>query len=336
MGKCDEFYDRHERRLEYCFEKLAGFISQYPKCVMSVCIAINLLLLLGFLRFSTEDDVEVLYTPSGSQAYEDRTFLQNTYSDPTVGNFESYQLTTFGRYVDILIISKNKSNIMNQRYLDEINNINRFIQDEVVHHEKDGSTYKFSDLCAMGIRGCYIQGGFVLDRNFQTQFISNNVSYPLFNSFFISPTFANARIQNNKLIYTSGVKLRYYLRQNISMSKNWENTFLNQIQNLHTNHTDIAYSNSDSLGTELNKATNNDIKFFSLTFTLMMTYACLASTSSWLKCNSIANRMNLGYAGVITPVLGIGSALGFGSLCGFKFTNIVGVMPFLIIGKYIK
>ncbi|XP_065943155.1 patched domain-containing protein 3-like [Magallana gigas] len=64
----------------------------------------------------------------------------------------------------------------------------------------------------------------------------------------------------------------------------------------------------------------------------MMTYACLASASSWVKCNNIANRINLGIAGVITPVLGIGAALGLVSGIGVKFTNIVGVMPFLIIG----
>lgn len=105
----------------------------------------------------------------------------------------------------------------------------------------------------------------------------------MFNSFYISPTIANARIQNNKLASTTGVKLKYYLRQNKSMSKTWENAFINQNLNLHTNDTDVAYSTSDSLEGELNKATNNDtcIKFFSLTFTLLMTYACLASTSSW-------------------------------------------------------
>ena len=65
------------------------------------------------------------------------------------------------------------------------------------------------------------------------------------------------------------------------MSKTWENAFINQNLNLHTNDTGVAYSTSDSLEGELNKATNNDIKFFSLTFTLLMTYACLASTSSW-------------------------------------------------------
>lgn len=47
---------------------------------------------------------------------------------------------------------------MNQQNLDEINNINRFIQDSVVHYHEDGSTHKLGDICAIGINGCYIQG----------------------------------------------------------------------------------------------------------------------------------------------------------------------------------
>ena len=334
MGRCAECYERYEKFTERCFEKLGSFISKHPKLIMSICITGNLLLLIGFVNLSTEDDVEILYTPSNSQAHKDRTFLQDLYPDPTTANFESYQLLTFGRYVDVLIISKNKGNIMSQRYVDEIKHIDRFIQDSIVLYTADGSNFKYSDLCALGTTGCHILGGVIFETDFQNQFISNNMTYPFFNSELISPLFGKAHRQNGYLTSTIGVKLRYYLRQNTTLSESWEKSFLNQILNLKTNITDIAYSNSDSLGIELNKATNNDIKYFSLTFTLMMTYACLASASSWLKCNNIANRMNLGIAGVITPILGIGSALGFVSGIGVKFTSIVGVMPFLIIGKW--
>nr|XP_022333664.1 patched domain-containing protein 3-like isoform X2 [Crassostrea virginica] len=332
MGKCENFYGKYEKFTESCFEKLGQFISKHPKLIMSICIIANLLCLIGFVNISTEDDVEILYTPSESQAYQDRTFLQDLYPDPTTANFESYQLLTFGRYVDVLILSKNKGNIMSQQYVDEINHVDRFIQDSILLYETDGSTLKYSDLCALGPTGCHILGGVVLGTAFQNQFVLNNLTYPFFNSESISPLFGKTQSQNGYMTFTIGVKLRYYLRQNTSKSESWEKSFLNQISNLKTNITDIAYSNSNSLGTELNKATTNDIKYFSLTFTLMMTYACLASASSWLKCNNVANRMNLGFAGVITPILGIGSALGFVSGIGVKFTSIVGVMPFLIIG----
>lgn len=331
MEKLQKCYERYEGFFETRFEKLGSFISKYPKSVMSICVVVNSLFLIGLLNLSTENDVEVLYTPSNSQAYKDREFLKNVYSDPTTSNFESYQLQTFGRYVDIIIISKNNSNIMNQQHIDEINNINQFIQNSIVVYETDGTTYRFADVCALSSSGCSVLGRIVLDSEFQRQFIQRNVSFPMHNSQLLSPIFANAKSHMEKLASTIGVKLRYYLRQNSSLSKTWENAYLNQITYLKTNLTDVAYANSESLETELNKATGSDITFFSLTFTLMMTYACLASASPLPKGNNIANRANLGIAGVITPVLGIGAAFGFVSGIGVKFTNIVGVMPFLII-----
>lgn len=331
MEKLQKCCERYEGFFKTRFEKLGSFISKYPKSVMSTCVVVNSLFLIGLLNFSTENDVEMMYTPSNSQAYNDRELLRNVYSDPTTSNFESYQLQNFGRYVDIIIISKNNSNIMNQQHIDEINKINQFIQNSIVVNETDGTTYRFADVCALSSSGCSVLGGVVLDSEFQRQLIQRNVSYPMHNSQLLSPIFANAKSHMEKLAFTIGVKLRYYLRQNSSLSKTWENAYLNQITYLKTNFTDIAYANSESLETELNKDTSSDITFFSLTFTLMMTYACLASASPLPKCNNIANRANLGIAGVITPVLGIGAALGFVSGIGIKFTNIVGVMPFLII-----
>lgn len=43
----------------------------------------------------------------------------------------------------------------------------------------------------------------------------------------------------------------------------------------------------------------------------------------------------LGLAGVLTPILAIGSSIGFVSAIGSKFTSMVGVMPFLVIGMNI-
>ena len=108
-----------------------------------------------------------------------------------------------------------------------------------------------------------------------------------------------------------------------------------RITDIKLNETEIAYSTSESLERELEKNTNGDIHLFAVTFTLMLTYASLASASSFLSCNNIANRVMLGFAGVLTPVLAIGSAIGFVSAIGVKFTSIVGVMPFLVVGNFL-
>lgn len=58
-----------------------------------------------------------------------------------------------------MMISKNKSDIMNQRYVDEINNINQYIQNLVVVYETDGTAYKFANVCALSSSGCSVLGG---------------------------------------------------------------------------------------------------------------------------------------------------------------------------------
>ncbi|CAC5415526.1 unnamed protein product [Mytilus coruscus] len=48
--------------------------------------------------------------------------------------------------------------------------------------------------------------------------------------------------------------------------------------------------------------------------------------------NCVANRYNLGFAGILGTGLAIVGSFGLVSLCGAKFVDIVGAMPFLILG----
>ncbi|KAJ8315418.1 hypothetical protein KUTeg_007568 [Tegillarca granosa] len=130
------------------------------------------------------------------------------------------------------------------------------------------------------------------------------------------------------------VKLRYNLNQNTtqaqSRSRLWENAFLKAIESLKSNSTNIIYATSGSLNQELNKNTQGDIIYFSLTFTLMITYASLATIGG----DCVSDRSHIGRAGVLATVLAILGSFGLVSACGVKFVNIVGVMPFLVIGEY--
>jgi predicted RND superfamily exporter protein len=319
--------------IDSAFGKLGSFISNHPVKIMIVCIVVNLLLAIGIINIESDNDVERLYTPMNSQSIQDRTLIRSLYADPTNSNFRSYQLADFGLYGDVMIISRNKSSIMDQAYVEEINNINNIIQSTITVSDAFGKIYTYGDLAAGSNVNEGIGGSVLLLDTFQDNFIISNVTYPLYGNSIVSPYLAQAVFANGMLTSTIGVKLRYYLGQNESvaeLSRKWETAFVSKLENLQTNLTDIAYVTSDSLGSELGKNTNGDIKFFSVTLTLMMTYASVALLTT--NCNNVANRMNLGYAGVIAPVLAIASAFGFVSAIGVEFTNIVGVMPFLVVG----
>lgn len=332
VTKC---YTKWEAFLENIFGKLGSMISRRPKIIMTICIFSNIALALGLLNIQVNNDVEDLYTPMGSKALKDRIAVQRLFGTLTNGFFQTYQLSDFGRYGVIIIISKNKSNIMEQGYLNEINALDNIIRTLVVVRDSDGVQYHYGDICACFSTSCVVSGNTILNGTFQQKFVNDNISYPFYNGKILSPVLANVIHENGKLKSTIGVKLTYHLQQGnasvSALSKLWEKSFVSKLQTIRTNLTDIAYSHSESLGTELNKNTQNDIKFFSVTFTIMMTYASIASLT--INCNNVANRMNLGFAGVIAPVLAIASSFGFASAIGIEFTNIVGVMPFLVVGK---
>ncbi|XP_052286900.1 patched domain-containing protein 3-like [Dreissena polymorpha] len=92
---------------------------------------------------------------------------------------------------------------------------------------------------------------------------------------------------------------------------------------------DVAFANHLSLDEELDKNINGDIALFSITFTLMLTYACVATMN---MRDAVNQRALLGGAGILAAGLAIIASFGVCMAIGLEFVSIVGVMPFLIIG----
>ncbi|XP_062600352.1 patched domain-containing protein 3-like [Saccostrea cucullata] len=331
---CKQCVSQYEEAIQNVFAKLGVVLANHPvKCII-YCAIINLLFTIGFINLKFQNDVEMLYTPEKSKSLHDRAYIEDLFTDPTGQNFLPYQLTRVGLYGEILIMSKNKSSIMEQKYLDEINQIDEFIRSSIVVQGSNSSSYKYTDLCAVGPHGCGMVGDIILSPFFQSDFITRNVSYPYYRNISISSMFANVVSQNGTLRFTNGLRLRYYLRRNTTnsetLSKLWERRFVDELRDLKTNYTSLAFSYSDSLSSELDSITESATVFFSLTLILMMVYASISAAP--FNCNNVANRMNLGFAGILAALLAITASFGLVSGTGFEVTTVVGVVPFLVIG----
>ena len=109
----------------------------------------------------------------------------------------------------------------------------------------------------------------------------------------------------------------------------WKKEFLTYAEGLEPTLTEVSYATTDSLSEELDKSTRGDIIFFSLTITLCCIYASVVTTGG----NPVSTRSMLAMGGILAAGLGIVGSMGLLSACGVKFVNIVGVIPFLIIGE---
>jgi len=129
--------------------------------------------------------------------------------------------------------------------------------------------------------------------------------------------------------------LKVYLRSDsdhyVELAEYWQDTFIDNIAGYQSDSFDIAYAHRDSISLELNKNINRDLGLFTITFTLMIIYACAATLTARIDC--VGQRCILGIGGVMAAGLSLLASFGISSACGVDYVSIVGVIPFLILGK---
>ncbi|KAJ8304745.1 hypothetical protein KUTeg_018328 [Tegillarca granosa] len=307
-----EYYQRYEEKIGDIFAKYGKLVTNYPWIIMIACVIINGLL------------VKLTRKRKGYLACF--MITQKT-------NFNPYTLSNLGVYGEVVMKSLNGENVLKEEYLDELLRIDDYIKSRVMveNGTSDNQTFKYDTLCAKKKGECSINGQIALMPVFRLILQHNVTKYLQYKDPQFKYVFGNVTTNNGTLTSATVVKLRYNLRQDtefLSFSKKWELNFIKELNKFESNITELSYAYSESLNHELNDNTKGDIKFFSFTFVLMMIYASFVTSGG----NCLSQRQNLGRAGVLSTGLSILSSFGLMALIGVKFVNIVGVMPFLVLG----
>ena len=111
----------------------------------------------------------------------------------------------------------------------------------------------------------------------------------------------------------------------------WEKTFIEKVASLVDKLTcfEVYYSSERSLDDAISESSGSDITLVSITFTLMITFACVM-LGKFL--NPLTGDSLLANAGVFAVALGILAGFGLAMWCRVPFVSMVGVLPFLILG----
>jgi predicted RND superfamily exporter protein len=331
-------YDKVENGIGGIFSRYGRFVARHPWKIILTGFILNGLLGIGMLKLNIVIDVERVYTPIGSQASKDSDKVSDIFPDLSGTNFIGYQMPKFGRYGEVIVIPKS-GNILDGEFLTQLKELYYFLL-SIDTTDENKKTVTLNEICARSYGNCSIDGDVFVD----TQFIeevnsSSDIPFPYFNhssrgQIYYEQIVGGFIISSNTLVSAKMLIMRVNLRTDsdyfTETAKNWQNSFLAKIKEFSSNHFDISYSHSDSLSEELNENVSGDILIFSITFTIMITYACIATMTA--RCDVVGQRSNLGFAGVIAAGLAIVAAFGLGSACGVEFVSIVGVVPFLIIG----
>lgn len=234
----------------------------------------------------------------------------------------------------MIIERKDGGNILDSSLWADLTALYDFINTTTAHDSTIGS-FTYVDICAKRSSVCVLEGDLIFSTSFLADMGSGTISFPTYiyqgQTVYINRIIGGVQVSNNMTTSAKALKLTFNVEsERSSLSRLWELAFLKKISTYSNNQLKIKYAYSDSLTEELSKNVTGDIVFFSITFTLMIMFSSLTLMGG----NCVANRYNLGFAGILGTGLAIVGSFGLVSLCGAKFVDIVGAMPFLILGKH--
>ena len=278
-------YDWVEEKIGSAFEKLGHLISKHPWKIIIVVAMVNGLLGIGMMRLETDIDVSRVYTPMNSQAVKDEGILKGIFQDRSGTDFYSHQLVISGKSA-VVIIEPNGGNILDVAFLNECARLDGVIRG--VTGQRSGNSVVYNDICARRSSNCVVDGDIFLSPDFLTAVNNQIVTYPTFQFTTYNSLVAGAVVQNDTLMSGSYLMMEYFLRSDsddlLLSAEAWEEEFVEEMKKFSSDEFDFAYSHSDSLSEELNGNIKGDITLFSVTFTLMISYACLATYSAKHDC----------------------------------------------------
>nr|KAG5702436.1 hypothetical protein BaRGS_027523 [Batillaria attramentaria] len=324
---CDcSCYKTVKRVVTSAFTRYGKFVGRHPLPFIILPILIFGGLGAGLVALDTETDMETIYFPKDSRAMDDRQTVRDTFPDWNNIYYNAFSQSDIVGAVTLIFKVKG-DDILNpavlaeiQTFVDQVKNITATYDSRTLTHD---------DVCARAASQCVVDGEYVLSTAFQNALAAGAVTYP----YWVTPggatplftAIGGVTTQSGILRKATVLKISFKL---LAGSVAWEKNFSTLAVTFDPVLTEVTYETPDSLSEELDKSTSGDIWLFSLTITIMLTYASIVTAGG----NPVSTRGMLANGGVLAAGLGILGSMGLLSLCGVKFVNIVGVIPFLIIG----
>ena len=148
--------------------------------------------------------------------------------------------------------------------------------------------------------------------------------------------FGNTSQEDGKISDAKALQMVYLMRDPTNEDENkkvldWEKTFIDKVSSLVDTLScfEVHYSSERSLDDAIAESSGSDITLVSITFSLMITFACVM-LGKFL--NPLTGHSLLANAGVFAVALGILAGFGLAMWCRVPFVSIVGVLPFLVLG----
>ncbi|XP_067049553.1 patched domain-containing protein 3-like [Acropora muricata] len=320
------------------FGCLGKGIAKHPFATITACILFVSFCSVGFIWFETENRTARLFIPQRSESVND------------LNTAEKY-FRVKNRDEVILLVTSNQSNVLAPRCLHEVFKVHRAIMTLPSYTEYcvtlSGDKAKSVEDCMMINPLEFLQ---YKERNLDNKTLAQvqealnnaygNTSILTRNGrpiqFSFNRAFGSVSRQGGKITGARAIQLIYVIRdpEDEDASKKillWEKTFLDKVISLMDTLScfEVYYSSERSMDDAIAESSGSDITLVSITFSLMITFACVM-LGKFL--NPLTGHSLLANAGVFAVALGILAGFGLAMWCRVPFVSLVGVLPFLVVG----
>ena len=148
--------------------------------------------------------------------------------------------------------------------------------------------------------------------------------------------FGDSKREGGSITEAKALQMVYFIQDPSDDKTNeriidWEKTFIDKMASLvgKLSCFEVHYSSERSLDDAIAESSGSDVSWVSITFTLMITFACFM-LGKFL--NPLTGHSLLANVGVFAVALGILAGLGLSMWFRVPFVSIVGVLPFLVLG----
>ena len=295
---------------------------------MFICLFVALLLTCGFAKFESEGNVKYLFLPENSEASLDIRKARNLGFEIEV------------RQEEIIILPKYNKSVLSQECLAEMIDLHKIITQIELYNKHcyrpnptiPCASVNLLDIFSYDKKNLINIPQQIKDILYNDVFLMGNGRrlQDNYNSIFGKEAF-NGKLDSAKVLRTV-YYMREYRREDTNRKGilDWEMEFLNAVSSFAENTTcaKILYSAERSLDDSVSESTGSDIRFFSLTFTIMGIFSGIING----RCSDPRfGHQLLGFASLLSIYLGITAALGFLVFLGVPFVSMIGVLPFLVV-----
>lgn len=327
------------RRLEHFFGWFGEGIAKHPLFTIPVCLVFVSICSVGFVWLKAENRTEKLFIPQDSQAIKDLDVA------------EKYFRVKIRGEIILLVASSDSGNVLTrdclQQALEAHEAVLKLKSYSKVCATLSGETAKSPEDCMMinplelfqfeksklNVSDSQIQAQVSSEYTNPSLFVMRNGRPFRYN---FNRMFGDARRDGGNITGAKALQMVYSVRDPSDEEANkevleWEKTFVKKAASLVDKLScfKVYYSSERSLDDAISESSGSDITLVSITFTLMITFACVM-LGKFL--NPLTGHSLLANAGVFAVALGILAGFGLAMWCRVPFVSMVGVLPFLILG----